>query len=726
MPLRAILTLADASDGAEPWLTDGTEAGTFLLADLLAGSGGSDPYNVLGLGRVVLFTATAAAGGAYGLWQLGAGGAVTQLVAGQAGVFDKVQWLGEIGGTALFWTNLAYPSQSLTSGDLYATDGTAAGTMLLRHFTWNGFMLPAPGMAGNDQLYFIGGDADHGNELWSTDGTVAGTTLVADTNPGSGNTLAAGFALLGGVPYFLQKQGSTTNLLNTLAGVVKTISTFSTQSPEAFLGEAGGHALFNMQSTVSGLTLWATDGTGSGTVVVKNFGAGTHLAAQLAVGLNGHQELVLRTSTGYDLWDTDGTAAGTVQLAHLFDTGLGTNYVDPSAAVLNGKLYFGTTSAAGSVLWASDGTAAGTQALAILAADGKPVLENFHTVGDHLLFALDAVFEADASTAALQGLWSSDGTAAGTRHLGPATLVDETSIAPLPIGFTSHDPDGNGRANLTWLSSDGGVLYDWQLNGPAVLAATALAGPGAGWGIKAVVDVDGDGRSDLVWRSTAGDVWAWAMQGGSLGRAFHLGQPGPDWDIVGAGDFNGDGRGDVLFYNAAQAFYWVWQLDGSGIAAQGGWGSPGADWSVLAVQDFNGDGRSDLLWQNTSGLLYLWEMDGTGIQAQGALPALVAGWAVAGTGDFNADGRADILFRNAAGSLWVWEMDGTTILDQGGPADPGANWHVLQVADYSGDGRADILAQHDNGTLWVLTMAGTTATGGGSLGPLDTAAWHLA
>src|SRR5204863_301529 len=73
--------------------------------------------------------------------------------------------------------------------EIWASDGTARGTLSLRSFG-SGFSctynrpVPLTQGGGGAKLLFTADDGVRGRELWQSDGTRAGTALVADLYPG--------------------------------------------------------------------------------------------------------------------------------------------------------------------------------------------------------------------------------------------------------------------------------------------------------------------------------------------------------------------------------------------------------------------------------------------------------------------------------------------------------------------------------------------------------------
>ncbi|HEV2846140.1 MAG TPA: hypothetical protein VG477_14895, partial [Thermoanaerobaculia bacterium] len=121
----AFFTADDGESGAELWRTDGTAAGTSLVAETCPGDCGGAPVVVARAGGSVFFQA------------FGRG-------------FGPV--------------------------DLWITDGSPAGTVRLA----GSLLLPDAGrgslwIAGQGVLYFTANDLVHGPELWRSDGTPAGT-----------------------------------------------------------------------------------------------------------------------------------------------------------------------------------------------------------------------------------------------------------------------------------------------------------------------------------------------------------------------------------------------------------------------------------------------------------------------------------------------------------------------------------------------------------------------
>ena len=197
----------------------------------------------------------------------------------------------------------------------------------------------------------------------------------------------------------------------------------------------------------------------------------------------------------------------------------------------------------------------------------------------------------------------------------------------------TSDFGGDKMADLLW-RTDSGALAIWQMNGTHIASAdflrvggTAVGVPGADWHILGEADFNGDGRADLLWRTDSGALATWLMNGTQIMGADYLriggttvGAPGGG-HIVGTGDFNGDGRSDLLWRSDSGALT-IWQMNGSQVVTTdpvrmgaATVNAPGRDWHVAEIGDYDGDGRSDILWQTDSGRLAIWEMNGNQIEA---------------------------------------------------------------------------------------------------------------
>ena len=88
------------------------------------------------------------------------------------------------------------------------------------------------------------------------------------------------------------------------------------------------------------------------------------------------------------------------------------------------------------------------------------------------------------------------------------------------------------------------------------------------WKLKGSGDVDGDGYADLLWRHVDGRLAAWTMRKGTVVTSQVLIMPGgatatqpdPNWHIRAVGDLDGDGKVDL-----------IWQHEHSERSPPGSW-----------------------------------------------------------------------------------------------------------------------------------------------------------
>jgi ELWxxDGT repeat protein len=173
---KFIFTASDGQRGLEPWVSDGTEAGTKILKDINTGPGNSDPTDfTLGDG-VVYFIAhdTTSSPQVMQIWKTDGTPENTTVV--------STLPLGTDRGIAedLAFTNgkLFYSEHGTftTNSSLWVTDGTSAGT-----FITDLEDEPEFGDATGGKLFFAMNDINNPGDvrqIWVSDGTSNGTTQI--------------------------------------------------------------------------------------------------------------------------------------------------------------------------------------------------------------------------------------------------------------------------------------------------------------------------------------------------------------------------------------------------------------------------------------------------------------------------------------------------------------------------------------------------------------------
>ncbi len=231
--------------------------------------------------------------------------------------------------------------------------------------------------------------------------------------------------------------------------------------------------------------------------------------------------------------------------------------------------------------------------------------------------------------------------------------------------------------------------------------------------IEAVIDFDGDGIDDILWRNpTSGFNFIWYMYSDGT----HIYQPidsrGSDFEIAGVADFNGDSIADILWRSPTSGSNFIWYMNSDGTHTYGSIDARGTDYNIEDVADFNNDNIADILWRSpTSGFSFIWYMNSNGTHRYQSIGTLHTGYIIASTADFNGDGIADILWRNpTSGFSFIWYMysDGTHIYQSIGTVS--TSYQVAAAANFDGDSIADILWRSPStghSFIWQMSSYGT-------------------
>jgi formylglycine-generating enzyme required for sulfatase activity len=228
---------------------------------------------------------------------------------------------------------------------------------------------------------------------------------------------------------------------------------------------------------------------------------------------------------------------------------------------------------------------------------------------------------------------------------------------------STGDFNADGVTDLVWRNS-AGVHVVWLMNANGTTASQRLLGGGGGWELEATGDYNGDGRTDIIWRNAFnGANVMWLMNGGSPIAQAVLGGD-RDWRLVATDerfDSNGDGKTDLIWRSAAAGVNVLWRMNGSSLISARGFGGDG-NWRIVGTGDFDGDGNSDVLWRHgPSGSVFMWLLDASGNSHSQAFIGGGTSRDVTATKDANGDGKTDIFWRTlATGETERWLMSGTT------------------------------------------------------------------
>ena len=266
----------------------------------------------------------------------------------------------------------------------------------------------------------------------------------------------------------------------------------------------------------------------------------------------------------------------------------------------------------------------------------------------------------------------------------------------------THDFNGDNRSDILWRDTAGDVGM-WLMNGGQILQGAAFNSVGTNWSIVGQRDFNGDGKSDILWRDTVGDVGMWLMNGTQIVQGGSFSAIPLNWSVAGTGDFNGDGKADILWLDN-QGNVGIWFMNGTQILQAGVVGQLPPSWIIVGS-----DMKGDIFLRNTSsGDVGMWVMNGTHVAQSVDFGPVSLNWAVAGIGDFDGNGSFDLLWRDTAGDAAIWLMNGTSIMSTKVLGNVSTSWNIAETGDFNGDGNSDILWVDNTGNVASWFMNGTS------------------
>lgn len=219
------------------------------------------------------------------------------------------------------------------------------------------------------------------------------------------------------------------------------------------------------------------------------------------------------------------------------------------------------------------------------------------------------------------------------------------------------DMNDNGHFDIVWQNRNG-WLKVWYMDNLERIGVKTIRNPNGearinpDWDMKAVYDLDGDGHPDIIWQAVSGpfegQLAIWFMNGMEAvdtGRLIHstgVARVDPSWQLKAVHDLLGDGKPEVLWQavggkHSGQLAYWTldgYERSGGGRMSHIG-GSVYIDpvWRMSSVLDLLDNGTPEILWQRDDGTLAYWIMDGSKRTGGGRLsPDKVdPAWKVMGT-----------------------------------------------------------------------------------------------
>jgi len=307
------------------------------------------------------------------------------------------------------------------------------------------------------------------------------------------------------------------------------------------------------------------------------------------------------------------------------------------------------------------------------------------------------------------------------------------------------DVSGDGRVELFWQRTNGATaVWFMDTNGAFVTgrAITSVAVPN-GWTLRQVLDVNNDGRVELLWQNVSGATAIWFMNTNGVktsSRLMNATAISPEWIMRGAhvlppitaedGGFDPLPAADdmpavpgnvptVIWIATNGASAW-WQLNTGGVRTANGIintsNMPPDSWIFGGAADINNDGRPELFWCPTNQVMKTWFLDenlqySSNVTMYGS--ECPKDYQYRASGPTRDDGINNLYYQDIDFGYidsWVMNPDGTLrVANPTYATSIERSWQLRCAGDVSGDGRVELFFQNTNtgaSQVWFMDTNG--------------------
>lgn len=300
----------------------------------------------------------------------------------------------------------------------------------------------------------------------------------------------------------------------------------------------------------------------------------------------------------------------------------------------------------------------------------------------------------------------------------PVIAQFRDTVVPMPQQ-PPRDVNGDGRSELLWRRTNSGSdnFRYWRIANDGEVTKSPYFTFDVNYILAATGDFTGDGLLDLVWANpSTGHVSMRVGNGSSFGTRRDLGNAYTGgWRIEGAGDVDGDGRAELLWRrtNTSSDNFRYWKIAANGDITRGPLSSFTNTYTLAATGDFNGDGFLDLVWARpATGHTTIRLGNGTRFPTKLDLGTPYSGgWRIEGAGDVNADGRSELLWRRPntdSNNFRFWRVATNGNVTKSSYFSFSRQYVLASTGDFNGDGNLDLVwANPGTGHTTVRLGSGT-------------------